>query len=308
MEMKNVSIKELELILEKHKHWLNKDCDSWENLYADLSGANLSGANLSGANLSGANLSGADLFGANLCGADLRDANLCYADLNGANLREANLSGANLREADLNGANLRRANLSGANLSGANLSGAKLCDANLWYADLHKANFWYADLWHANLSGANLSEANLYGADLSGADLSGANLSGANLSGADLSEVKHIPYIYMVCPEEGAFIGWKKAEISEKQMIVKLSIPASAKRLSSTSRKCRCNKAKVLEIYNLDGTVAEERECYSSYDKNFIYEVGKTVKVDDFDEDRWKECTQGIHFFMNRQEAINYNF
>ena len=243
MEMKNVSIKELELILVKHKHWLNKDCDSWENLYADLSGADLSGANLRGADLSGADLSGADLFGANLCGADLRDANLWYADLNGANLSGADLSGADLRGADLHRADLRRA-------------------------------------------------------DLNGADLNEANLSG----------VKRIPYIYMVCPEEGAFIGWKKAEISKKQMIVKLSIPASAKRLSSTSRKCRCNKAKVLEIYNLDGTVAEERECYSSYDKNFIYEVGKTVKVDDFDEDRWKECTQGIHFFMNRQEAINYNY
>ena len=238
MEMKNVSIKELELILEKHKHWLNKDCDSWENLYANLSGANLSGANLSGANLRGANL----------CGANLR----------GANLRGANLSGANL-----SGANLNEANLSGANLNEANLCGADLRDANLWYADLN---------------------------------------------GANLSDAKHIPYIYMMCPEEGAFIGWKKAEISEKQMLVKLSIPASAKRSSSTSRKCRCNKAKVLEIYNLDGTVAEERECYSSYDKNFIYEVGKTVKVDDFDEDRWKECTQGIHFFMNRQEAINYNY
>ena len=288
MEMKNVSIKELELILEKHKHWLNKDCDSWENLYANLSGAdlsgadlseaNLSGADLSGANLSEANLSGADLFGANLSGANLSGANLRGADLNGANLNGANLRGANLRGADLNGANLRRADLNGADLWHVNLSGAKLCDANLWYADLHKANFWYAGLWHANLSGANLSDA------------------------------KHIPYIYMMCPEEGAFIGWKKAEISEKQMLVKLSIPASAKRSSSTSRKCRCNKAKVLEIYNLDGTVAEERECYSSYDKNFIYEVGKTVKVDDFDEDRWKECTKGIHFFMNRQEAINYNY
>ena len=243
MEMKNVSIKELELILEKHKHWLNKDCDSWENLYANLSGANLNGANLSGANLNGANL----------CGANLNEANLSGANLCGANLNEANLSGAILR-----GAILR-----GANLSGANLCGAVLRDANLWYADLN---------------------------------------------GANLSDAKHIPYIYMMCPEEGAFIGWKKAEISEKQMLVKLSIPASAKRSSSTSRKCRCNKAKVLEIYNLDGTVAEERECYSSYDKNFIYEVGKTVKVDDFNEDRWKECTQGIHFFMNRQEAINYNY
>ena len=221
MEMKNVSIKELELILENHKHWLKKDCDSWENLCADL----------------------------------------WYADLHEANLHEANLSEANLSEANLSGADIRIADLNGADLNGA---------------------------------------------DLNGADLSGAKLRGANLSGADLSEVKHIPYIYMVCPEEGAFIGWKKAEISEKQMLVKLSIPASAKRLSSTSRKCRCNKAKVLEIYNLDGTVAEERECYSSYAKNFIYEVGKTVKVDDFNEDRWKECTQGIHFFMNKEDAENY--
>ena len=213
MEMKNVSIKELELILENHKHWLKKDCDSWENMCA-----------------------------------------------------------------------------------------------NLWYADLHEADLHGANLSRANLREADLHEADLYRADLSGANLHEADLSGVDLSGADLSEVKHIPYIYMVCPEEGAFIGWKKAEISEKQMIVKLSIPESAKRLSSTSRKCRCNKAKVLEIYNLDGTVAEERECYSSYDKNFIYEVGKTVNVDDFNEDRWKECTQGIHFFMNRQEAINYNY
>ena len=293
MEMKNVSIKELELILENHKHWLKKDCDSWENLcanlwYADLHEANLHEANLSEANLSRANLSGADIRTADLSGA--------------------NLSGANLRGADLNGADFSGADLSGVDLRDANLSGAKLRDANLWYADLHKANFWYADFWDANLSRANLSGANLSGANLSGADLNEANLHEANLSGANLRDVKHIPYIYMVCPEEGAFIGWKKAEISEKQMIVKLSIPASAKRLSSTSRKCRCNKAKVLEIYNLDGTVAEERECYSSYDKNFIYEVRKTVKVDDFDEDRWKECTQGIHFFMNRQEAINYNY
>ena len=116
----------------------------------------------------------------------------------------------------------------------------------------------------------------------------------------------------MVCPREGKFIGWKKAEVQGieenhyRKVIVKLEIPASAKRSSATSRKCRCDKAKVLEIYNLDGTVAEERKCYSSYNNNFVYEVGKTVKVDDFNEDRWLECSQGIHFFINRQEAINY--
>ena len=111
----------------------------------------------------------------------------------------------------------------------------------------------------------------------------------------------------MVCPEEGAFIGWKQAKVGRlAYVIVKLEIPASAKRSSATSRKCRCDKAKVLEIYNFDGTVAKERKCYAHYDNSFIYEVGKTAKVDDFDEDRWNECSRGIHFFMSRQEAIDY--
>ena len=198
----------------------------------------------------------------------------------------ADLSYANLSDADLRDADLRGANLSYANLRGADLRGADLRDANLSYADL---------------SYANLSYANLRGADLSYADLSYANLRGADLRGA-----KNMPYIPMVCPEEGEFIGWKKAEVKGKKVIVKLEIPASAKRSSATSRKCRCNKAKVLEIYNLNGTVAKERKCYSIYDNDFIYEVGKIVEVDNFCEDRWNECAQGIHFFINRQEAINY--
>ena len=56
----------------------------------------------------------------------------------------------------------------------------------------------------------------------------------------------------------------------------------------------------------IDGTIANERIVNSSYDSSFTYEVGKTVEVQDFDTNRWEECTRGIHFFINRQEAINY--
>lgn len=83
-------------------------------------------------------------------------------------------------------------------------------------------------------------------------------------------------------------------------------IPEYAKRLSATSRKCRCDKAKVLEIQNLDGTIADVTKVGSDYDETFVYEVGKIVSVDDFDEDRWNECSTGIHFFVNRQEAVNW--
>ena len=106
----------------------------------------------------------------------------------------------------------------------------------------------------------------------------------------------------MVCPEEGDFIGWKKAG----DKIVKLRIPEDALRSSATTRKCRCNKAEVIEIYNIDGKIADERIVISNYDSSFTYEVGKTVEVQDFDTNRWEECAKGIHFFINRQEAINY--
>ena len=124
----------------------------------------------------------------------------------------------------------------------------------------------------------------------------------ANLRGADLSEVKNAPYIPMICPEEGSFIGYKKA--SDK--IVKLLIPENAKRSSATTRKCRCDRATVLAIYELDGSISNATEVASSRDSNFIYKINKEVVVDDFDEDRWNECSTGIHFFMQRHEAVEY--
>ena len=195
-----------------------------------------------------------------------------------------------------------RADFSYCDLSHANLRGANFSHADLSYADFSDADFSDADLRYANLRYANLYDANLSDANFSHADLSHVNLRYANLSDANLSDAKGVPYVPMVCPEEGDFIGWKKAG----DKIVKLRIPEDALRSSATTRKCRCNKAEVIEIYNIDGTIADERIINSSYDFSFTYEVGKTVEVQDFDTNRWEECTRGIHFFINRQEAINY--
>ena len=231
------------------------------------------------ANLRDADLRGADLRDANLSGADLRCANLRDADLRGANLSDANLSDADLSDADLRGANLSGANLSCANLRGADLSGANLSGADLRGADLR---------------GANLSDANLRCADLSD-----ANLSGANLRDADLCDAKGC---YLSCPTEGSFIGWKKAS----GHIVKLRIPEDARRSSATGHKCRCDKAYVMEIQNMDGTRATEDTVRSDHDQNFVYTVGATVEVPDFDDNRWSECAPGIHFFIDRRAAVEY--
>ena len=188
-----------------------------------------------------------------------------------------------------------RANLSEADLRGANLSGADLS---------------WADLSGADLSGANLSGADLRRADLRRADLRRADLSGANLIGADLIGAKNIDQAFwnihttfypLQCPEEGAYIAYKKAG----GLIVKLEITEDALRSSATSRKCRASKALVLSITDLDGNPAGDQVC-SDYDKNFVYKVGKTVEVLDFDINRWNECSAGIHHFITRAEAVKY--
>ena len=117
-------------------------------------------------------------------------------------------------------------------------------------------------------------DANLYDADLCNANLCNANLRDANLYGANLRGAKGC---YLSCPTEGSFIGWKKAS----GHIVKLRIPEDARRSSATGHKCRCDKAYVMEIQNMDGTKATEDTVHSDRDQNFVYTVGAAVEVPD---------------------------
>ena len=168
-----------------------------------------------------------------------------------------------------------RIDLTGADLTYANLTGADLTDANLKYADLTYANLTGADLTYANLTDANLKYANL----------------------TDIRYNECTSFLALQCPEEGAFVGWKKCK---NNVIVKLLIPEHAKRSSATSRKCRCSEAVVLDVYGAEYGVSE-------YDSRFHYHKGETVKVENFDENRWVECSLGIHFFITRREAELYN-
>ena len=208
--------------------------------------------------------------------------------------KRADLSCEDLSDVDLKYINLRYVFLIGANLEGANLEGANLESSNLNGAYLKGVN----------LTGAYLSYADLIRTDLSGANLTGANLTGANLTGANLTDVKYdytTSFFALQCQEEGSFIGYKKAD----NKIVKLLITEDAKRSSATTRRCRCSKAKVLSITSIDGK-ENFKKVNSDCNINFVYEVGKIVEVENFDEDRWKECSAGIHFFITRDEAVMY--
>src|SRR5574344_808535 len=205
---------------------------------------------------------------------------------------EAVKRGANLRCADLRCADLGCANLRCADLGGANLGWA-----NLGCADLGCANLGCADLGCADLGWAKLGGANLRCADLGGADLGGANLRCADLGGA-----KNVPFIPTYLPD-GEFIAWKKLP---NGLIAKLKILEDSKRSRSTSDKCRCDKAFVIEFQNKDGSISGEKTYTNNKYTECIYEVGKIVYADSWDENRWDECSHGIHFFRDRQSAGDY--
>ena len=202
-------------------------------------------------------------------------------------------------KADLSNTDLRHVDLRGINLTSVNLRSADLSYASLSCTDLSYADLIDTDLFHADLSCTNLSNANLNRADLSATNFNNANLKYANLK--DIKYNECTSFFALQCPEKGSFIGYKKA----RGKIVELLITEDAKRSSATTRKCRCSKAKVLSITNVGNTV-EYKEVHSDFNYSFVYRVGEIVEVKDFDEDRWKQCSTGIHFFLTRDEAVNY--
>lgn len=265
--------KTLEEILENHLHWLKQDVNGWKEMRANLNGADISNTDLRFANLKYASLDGVNLYK-----SDLRETNLRYASLD-----NANLSYTDFREATLNDTSIFNSNLSHADFGDASLVGTYLV---------------YSNLTKANLRGANLCRSDLRSCVFYHTDLRFCNFIHANFIGSN-----YIPYIPLQCPSDGAFVGWKKVN----NVLIKLEIPADAQRSSATTNKCRCDKAKVLGFYNTLGTEELDiTELVNDKYEKCKYVKGEMVYPDFFDEDRWNECSHGIHFFVNKQDAINY--
>jgi hypothetical protein len=165
-------------------------------------------------------------------------------------------------------------------------------------ASLYGANLYGASLYGANLYGANLYGASLYGANLYGASLYGANLYGASLYGAKNADGA---LAQTVITPEGDLIGYKKClDGNGGHCIVKLRIPSDAKRSNASGRKCRAEWAEVLEV---DGATVG----ISSRNDSFRYVPGEKVVPDKWNNNRWDECSSGIHFFITRSEAEKYH-
>lgn len=203
---------------------------------------------------------------------------------------DMDLSGWDLSNIDFSLSSFHRVIFDGADMTKCNVSHVLFENCSLRGASLR-----FAKLECALLRYADMRECNIEGADLHCAVLEYAKLDG-------IISDEETKWFRLHCPEKGAFLGYKKCFNGR---LVQLLIPADAKRTSATMNSCRCNKAKVLTIKSFDYK-ENYTEAWSLVDENFVYRVGEWVEVKDFNEDRWMDSTTGIHFWLTREEAMNY--
>jgi antitoxin component YwqK of YwqJK toxin-antitoxin module len=107
-------------------------------------------------------------------------------------------------------------------------------------------------------------------------------------------------------------IGYKIGFTNNRKVLIKLSIPNDA--LTNKDRdtiidpkyaKYRCNRAYV--VYIIDMYENEYDKAISFYSKNkLLYEKNKIV-LSNFDKDIIQENSNGIHYFTDKELALNYN-
>ena len=140
-------------------------------------------------------------------------------------------------------------------------------------------------------------EAESFSALVQAAVKTGANLSRANLSRAKVNDGTKLPHFQI--PDGGLRV-WKK--INGK--LVTLLIPGEAKRTAClTGRKCRAEYAVVTNI--VGGGPVTSNGCGNGVAT--VYKEGETVRPDSYDDNPMVQCSHGIHFFLTRAEAEEWD-
>ena len=272
---------EFNKILEEHAKWLS----------------NKGGKRMVLENVS---LDGLDLSQADMSFAIFHDVSIIHSDLSDASFDNAfiydtTFDDSDLMQASFIGSVLRLCYFKNAKLRHACFNDSALYDCSLYKVDSTAANF-YASMMHS------CEFANV---DFTKSDMTNTKIrtygfchdvcfDDVDFDGADLD----MPLI------KGQFgkilkrkmIGWKTCA---DYVLVKLEIPAGAVVFSISGKKCRTNKAKVIEIIGA-------KEGRSMRNCNFIYRKGRTYVIDDFNLKYNTTCSTGIHFFKTKKEAEEY--
>ena len=108
-------------------------------------------------------------------------------------------------------------------------------------------------------------------------------------------------------PEVGSFHGWKKLADG---VLAHVLIPADAERVGGSEfGKCRASKVITLDLWDRSGVRLTDPTARhaGTYRAMAEYQCGEETVADNYDPDPTQQCTGGIHFFLTRQEALDYH-
>ena len=177
-------------------------------------------------------------------------------------------------------------------------------DVNFRYTALDESVISNTTINSSKMFATSFADASIKDSDFSCCRFNYCNFNRSDIENTVICTESHVP-------DTGSFIGWKKAVICgddptcDKRCIIKLCIPDDAQRSNASGSKCRASAAYVEDIQDIDGNSIDVVAC-SVYDNGFKYEKGKTVTEKHFDDNPYEECAPGIHFFLNRDSAVNY--
>ena len=284
-----------------HMHGSNLSKCEW--LFANLAYADLSYSKLVCSTIRCSDITGIILINAKLHRADLRGVHCQEGDLKYANLINADCTGSNFQDCSLRQTDMRRTIMQLSNLAGADCRQACMRFAILEHSILKNADCRHCDLRDANLVDIQIDSCNLIGACIDGARLGGNRLFDIEMDPQNLMTVYRANRIV---PEAGEFKAWKKVD----EHLVELTIPEDAERIGGLAGpKCRVSHAYVQSItegIDYDPEDQTSGPIKSDYDPAVVYEVGHRVVPDEFDNRVDRDCTNGIHCFVEREHAINF--
>ena len=238
--------------------------------------------------------------------------------------RGVNLEEAIFIECNFEDVNFSRSSLAHSYFENCTFKNCFLYSTNLACIEFKNSFIQNCDFENSYLKLTRLKCVDFKDVDGSNTDITGAyfnccNFENINIRYANLTRTKFLEcksnnikyntstsFYNLAYPSKGSYIGFKSASnYNNDKVIVELLITEDSLRSSATTRKCRASKAKVLSITSIDGTINYDK-AISKHDNSFVYKVGEIVEVEDFNKDRWVECTSGIHHFITREEAVNY--
>ena len=243
------------------------------------------------------------------------NADIDRTKLNKTSCQNSSFIHSTIRHACFSEADLIKSTFKDSLCSHVDFSYCILDQSDFGYTNIQGSNFFDTNLHLVDFSYSEIESSSFYRALLIGANFKHSRIdyttTFSEASVEEQSDEYTMAPVSIACPEEGSFIGFKVGlkynndDGFVDNVLIKLEIPADAKRSSCTSKKCRCDKVKVLDIIDISSN-EHLKEAVSLYDRTFKYRTDETIQISDFDDNRWHECSYGIHFFLSKDDAIRY--